>query len=108
MLRMVSRFVSGSRVAVIGLALALSPAPLAAQARDCDRFEEELFTLAMAYQRGARTSAMLETAPTTAHGIAIISLSRETRFYVRSYQERYARSFAVRFRDFCYPLRHDR
>jgi len=102
--RMVSRFVSGSRVAAIGFALALSPAPLAAQAQDCAQYEIEVFDAALAYQRGARQSDLIAAAPTLAHRVALGGLRRQTIYLTRKHQKRAATFFAARAAGlFCGP-----
>ena len=104
MARMVSRFVSGSRVAAIGFALALSPAPLAAQACTCAKFQIELFDAALAYQRGARQSDLVAAAPTLAHRVALGGLRRETLYLTQEYQTRASAAFAARAAGlFCAP-----
>jgi hypothetical protein len=102
--RMVSRFVSGSRVAAIGFALALSPAPLAAQARDCAQFKAEVFEGALAYQRGARQSDLVAAAPTLMHRVAFNALIQEMRYWTKEYQIPAADAFATRAANlFCAP-----
>jgi len=104
MARMVRRFVSGIRVAAIGFALALSPAPLAAQVRNCAQFEIELFNAALEYQRGAKQSDLVAVAPTRSHRVALGELRRETRYLTKEYQTRTATAFARRFASlFCAP-----
>ena len=104
MARMVSRFVSGSRVAAIGFVLALSPAPLPAQARTCAQFEVEVFNAALAYQRGALQSDLVAAAPTLTHRVALAGLRRETVYLTPEYQKLASAAFAARATGlFCAP-----